>query len=538
MKSVKRVGLYVRLSDEDRHKKDKTIDSESIANQKSMLLKYALDQGWEVVNIYSDDNFSGADNNRPQFNKMIKDCEKGLIDIVLCKTQSRFSRDMEIVEKYLHNKFVEWGVRFVSVVDNADTEIHSNKKSRQINGLINEWYLEDLSDNIRSSLQNKREDGLFLGSFAPYGYLKDPNNKNKLIVDPIASEVVKEIFALYKSGMGYYKIAQHLNAKNILTPTNYKKENGSKFATRSAKFGKNAKWTQDTIARMLRNEVYIGNLAQGRTTYVSYKNHKQINKPKSEWTYCYNTHEPIVDKDTWDYIQEKFKSRVRVSRTTGKIYMLSQKVFCKECGYVFTRDIYHTKDGKTYYMRCKGKRKLNINCDNKYSIRCDELEKIILDEINKQLKLYYSIDELNREYEIRKKALNGNLLTKKESLELEKNSLQQKIEKKNSHFKIMYDDRLNGIISQKDFIIFREKNIKEINEYEQRKNIIDKELSKIENDEVNIKSSQEIFEKYKYIEKLNKKIIDEFIDVIKIGKVDLCTKTRNIDIYFNIIKLD
>ena len=193
----KRVVIYVRLSDEDRYKKNKDDDSESIANQKSMLLKYALEQGWEVVNIYSDDDYSGADNNRPDFNRMLEECEKGNVDIVLCKTQSRFSRDMEIIEKYIHNKFIEWGVRFVSIVDNADTDVEGNKKSRQINGLVNEWYLEDLSKNVRKSLQNKRDDGLFLGSFAPYGYKKDPENKNKLLVDPVAAEVVKEIFSLF-----------------------------------------------------------------------------------------------------------------------------------------------------------------------------------------------------------------------------------------------------------------------------------------------------------------------------------------------------
>lgn len=217
------VGIYTRLSDEDRFKRNKDDDSESIANQKSMLLKYALSQDWEVYNVYSDDDCSGADINRPQFQKLIEDCKNWKIDIVLCKTQSRFSRDMEVVERYIHNKFVEWWVRFVSIVDNADTEVQGNKKARQINGLINESYLEDLSDNIRSSLQNKREDWLYLGSFAPYGYIKDPNNKNKLLIDPVASEVVKEIFELFKSGVGYYNIAKHLNEKGILTPSNYKK---------------------------------------------------------------------------------------------------------------------------------------------------------------------------------------------------------------------------------------------------------------------------------------------------------------------------
>ena len=223
---MEKVGVYCRLSDEDRYKKNKNDDSESIANQKSMLLKYALERNWEVVDIYSDDDYSGAGAYRPDFERLIKDCESGRINLVLCKTQSRFSRDMEVVERYLHNKFVEWGVRFVSIVDNADTDNEANKKSRQINGLVNEWYLEDLSNNIKRSLKNKRDDGLFMGSFAPYGYLKDPNDKHKLIIDYNVAHIVKEIFEKSYNGIGYYKIAQSLNKREIPSPSMYKKEMG------------------------------------------------------------------------------------------------------------------------------------------------------------------------------------------------------------------------------------------------------------------------------------------------------------------------
>lgn len=142
---IEKVGVYCRLSDEDRDKINRTDDSDSIINQRSMCLKYANQNGWDVVDIYSDDDFSGAGTYRPDFERLMKDCESGKINLVLCKSQSRFSRDMGVIEYYLHNKFIEWGVRFVSIIDNADTNVESNKKSRQINGLINEWYLDDLS---------------------------------------------------------------------------------------------------------------------------------------------------------------------------------------------------------------------------------------------------------------------------------------------------------------------------------------------------------------------------------------------------------
>ena len=174
-----KVGVYTRLSNEDRFKKNKNDDSNSIINQKSMCMKYAVNQGWEIIDIYTDDDFSGAGTYRPEFERMLKDCESGRINLVLCKSQSRFSRDMEVIEKYLHNKFILWGVRFVSIVDNADTDEEYNKKSRQINGLMNEWYLDDLSTNIKKSLKNKREDGLFMGSFACYGYRRSEEDKHK-----------------------------------------------------------------------------------------------------------------------------------------------------------------------------------------------------------------------------------------------------------------------------------------------------------------------------------------------------------------------
>lgn len=533
----KRVVIYARLSDEDRYKKNKDDDSESIANQKSMLLKYALEQGWEVVNVYSDDDYSGADNNRPDFNRMLEECEKGNVDIVLCKSQSRFSRDMEIIEKYLHNKFIEWGVRFVSIVDNADTDVEGNKKSRQINGLVNEWYLEDLSKNVRKSLQNKRDDGLFLGSFAPYGYKKDPENKNKLLVDPVAAEVVKEIFEAYKNGDGYYKIAKSLNDRGILTPSNYKKENGSKYVCRSAKYGERTKWCQDTIAGILRNEVYMGNLVQGRKTYISYKNRKQVIKPKDEWTYSYGTHEPIIDVDTWNAVQSKFKSRTRVTRT-GEVYMLSRKVYCKECKQIFTRNLYKTSEGKTAYLKCKGVRLANHECDNSASIRCDVLEKILIDEINKQLDIYYNIDELDRLYAIQKKSVNSNVLTRKETYEKEKEELNIKINKKNDHYKSLYEDKLEGIISQDEFMMLREKFTKEIDEYKKRIEVIEEELLNIKTTEERITTSQSLFKKYKHIEKLTKEIVDEFIDGVLIGKVNPETNERDIDIELNLIRLD
>ena len=155
----------------------------SIQNQKDILSAYALRQGWSIYRIYSDDNYSGSDRNRPEFNQMIEDAKAHKFDIVLCKTQSRFTREIAVVEDIIHGLFQRLGIRFVSPVDNIDTDMTGNKKSRQIHSLVNEWYLEEMSDNIKSALHSRMEHGHHIGAFAPYGYRKDPDKKGHLLIE-------------------------------------------------------------------------------------------------------------------------------------------------------------------------------------------------------------------------------------------------------------------------------------------------------------------------------------------------------------------
>ena len=224
-----KAAIYCRLSEEDTSKLNENDDSGSIQNQKSMLQQYSIEQGWEIYNIYSDDDYAGADRRRPEFNRLLRDAEQRKFDIVLCKTQSRFTRELELVEKYIHGLFPLWGIRFVSIVDNADTANKGNKKSRQINGLVNEWYLEDMSENIRSVLTNRRKNGYHIGAFALYGYKKDPNQKGHLIVDEAAAAVVREVFDLFSQGYGKTAIARLLNDRGIPNPTEYKKLQGLRY---------------------------------------------------------------------------------------------------------------------------------------------------------------------------------------------------------------------------------------------------------------------------------------------------------------------
>lgn len=526
---IEKVGVYCRLSDEDRDKLNKNDDSDSIVNQRSMCLKYANQNGWNVVDIYSDDDFSGAGTYRPDFERLIKDCESGKINLVLCKSQSRFSRDMEVIERYLHNKFIEWQVRFVSIVDNADTSIESNKKSRQINGLINEWYLDDLSTNIKKSLKNKREDGLFMGSFAPYGYDRSEEDKHKLVVDPVAAEVVKKIFQMYAEGNGYHKICEYLNNNNIPPRSVYKKQKGSKFVCSNCDY-KSVRWNPDTIAQILRNEFYIGNLVQGKITSMGYKVHKFKKVAEKDWCRIENSHEAIIDMETWNTVQNRLGTHSKPVKS-GEVHYLSRKVYCMECDKSFMRNVYNVADGKRAYLQCKGAKKHHI-CNNNKAIRMDELETILLNAINDLLNNYYDQNDLKELYQQKDKNNFDNEL-KIKALIKEKENLTKSIENNKNYYRNLFEEKVKGVIEEDMFQLMSKDYFNEIENMLKRIELIDIEIDNLKVIKDDKKEADEILKKYKHIKKLNKVIIDEFIDKVYIGIYDKTTKTRDIEIEWN-----
>ncbi len=425
-----------------------------------------MERGWDVYHIYCDEDYSGADSLRPDFNRMIGAAKEKKFQIILCKTQSRFTRDMELVEKYIHGLFPIWGIRFIAVADNADTEVKGNKKARQINGLVNEWYLEDLSENIRMVLDMKRRQGQYIGGFPIYGYQKDPKDHNHLIIEPEAAEVVRQIFQWSLEGHGKQEIARMLNDQGIPNPTRYKEERG--WASGHPRSNNHGLWNKTTIWRILRNEMYTGVMLQGRRKKVSYKSKVVIDLPEEQWFRVEGTHEAIIDRELFEKVQRGLRLRAKTDGT-GEAHLLSGLVKCMDCGSTMSKTT-NCQQGRrrVSYLRCKlyadsGEKKL---C-TRHSIRLDQLIELVSKRIRYYVQNYYKVEELN---------LPPPRDTGRDALEQEQKSLTAQLEKRSQALKNLYLDKVSGVLSEGQFMELNQDFLAEKSRLERRLAQIDQEL--------------------------------------------------------------
>ncbi len=515
-----KAAIYTRLSEEDRNKLNPTDDSNSIQNQKTMLIQYAMEQGWEVYDIYSDDDYTGSDRRRPQFNRLLDDAKARKFDIVLCKTQSRFTRELELVEKYIHGLFPLWGIRFVSIVDSADTANKGNKKSRQINGLVNEWYLEDMSDNIRSVLTNRRQNGFFIGAFAPYGYMKDPDAKGHLIPDPEAAPIVHEIFQLFAQGYGKTAIARTLNARGIPNPTEYKRLHGLRYqnpATHNSTL-----WKYFAIADILANEIYIGNMVQGKYGSISYKT--KICKPRSkdQWIAVEGTHEPIIDQELWNKVQALIALKAKPF-DTGQIGLFARKARCANCGYVMRS----LKNRGYRYLQCQTRYVSEDACIGAF-IPVNELEQIVIQELRRLSEEYLDRDELERSIEFA-----GNLKRQREQIRADIVMYEKRIGEYAKGIKELYMDKMRGILNEGDFTSLSADFSVEKQKLEELLRTEQKKLAEVDQRLEAGDNRKELVEQYLSMEHLTREMVDILIDHIEIGKRNKENHTIPIEIHWN-----
>lgn len=453
-------AVYTRLSKEDEDKQ--SLESESIQNQKSLLVQYAVERGWDIYQIYCDEDYSGADRLRPDFNRMLEAAGQKKFQIILCKSQSRFTRDMELVEKYIHGLFPIWGIRFIAVADNADTEVKGNKKARQINGLVNEWYLEDLSENVRMVFDMKRRQGQYIGGCPIYGYRKHPTDKNKIVVDPPAAEVVRQIFQWSLEGHGKQEIAHRLNGQGVANPTRYKAERGWSCG-RPGKDGSGL-WSKTTVWRILRNEMYTGVMIQGRRKKASYKSKSLVDVPEAQWYRVEGTHTPIIDREIFDAVQRGLRLRAKSDRT-GQAHLLSGLVKCMDCGCTMSK----SSNGKTAYLRCKryadsGEEKL---C-SRHSIRLDQLADLVSERIRYYVQSFCTLETLN---------VHPAHDNRREALEQARRVLDTQLERRRQALKSLYLDKVSGLLGEDQFAELNRSFLKEKERLELRLDLLGKELA-------------------------------------------------------------
>lgn len=521
------VAIYVRLSDEDRDKKYKGDESASIQNQKSMLTAYCKERNWDIYDIYVDEDYSGTDRNRPAFNRMLKDCENGNVNLVLCKDQSRFSRDIVTVETYINDKFLEWGIRFVGVADNSDSDNEMYATMRLMQGAYNEMYVRDISTKIRKTLTHKREQGQFTGSFAPYGYAVDPKNKNHLVIDTIAAENVKKIFDLYVNGNGYRTIVQYLNDQGIPSPSLYKKMNGSKFYNHNGQ-GSTSEgfWTQTTIYTILRNETYTGTLVQGKSHSVSYKNHKKKKVSPEDWIRVPDTHEAIIDSATWNKAQERIQERQRVSRVTQVLNPLSGKVKCAVCGKSMKRNVYWNKKHTIQYygLQCGTYKIGAMNCANTKQISGKDLETFIIQQINTHIRKLCNADKITLIDRQQEKIQELTETTKKYN---------EQVKEKEVKLTRVYEDYIEDVISIEQYKIISVKISGEITELRSKCENVQSQLKRTEDLRTQETDKKTLIHKYLYVDKLTYDVVDDFIESILIGEYEI-GKDRKIIINWKI----
>jgi DNA invertase Pin-like site-specific DNA recombinase len=509
-------AVYCRLSKEDVDKDFGKTVSESIKNQKSMLEEYALERRWTVYDYYVDEDFSGSDRNRPEFNRLITDSLLGRFNIVLCKKQARFARDIEYVEKYIHGLFSERQIRFVAVLDNIDTGAVSRsvRKASQINSLVDEWYLSDLSENIIASLDTKRRNAEFIGSWAPYGYKKDPGNKNALIIDLEASEIVKSIFARYRNGSGISSIARDLNARSIPNPLLYKQLKGEKINPNPNKSTETRYlWSPSTVSSILHNRTYTGDLIQGKYRKASYKSKKLLRIPKEDWIVIPNCHVGIVDKDAWEEVQKRLSSGSRVTLAGKSRSLFTGLIFCGECGSKLVSSGGSSGGRRVSYLCCSGHKRSKDICPGA-RIEASLLEDLLLSRINALTAV--SLDEACLLSQIGHDRICSH--SDRPRLESVLQALEARLSLMDRKKGILYSDRLSGVISCEQYLEFKAKLERESKNLQLEQRSLRDELSSYE-EKLPDPADGTSLQKFTFSRsQLTREIVEQLVETIYIGR--------------------
>lgn len=494
------VGIYIRLSRED---DDKTFESESITNQKSLLSQYVKENNLRVYDYYIDDGFSGTNFDRPGFKRLLEDIELKRVNMVITKDMSRLGRDYigtgNLIEKY----FPEYNVRYIAVTDNIDTFLdNSNNDIAPFKAIMNDMYAKDISKKVRASLTAKMKDGKYVGGRTPYGYANDPNDKNHLIIDDEQSIIVRRIFDMTLEGYTYYKIAKVLTNENIKTPAQYYSFNWRHDYNRKV-----GEWHAKTIQDILTNKIYTGDLVQHRRTKVNYKVKKVVRINPDNYIVVPNTHDPIIEKELFEEVQKRLPKNVGRNEKKEH-FLLDGLLYCGDCGHRISVQPRRKRDNRCYticnYYRTYMKKNYCTTHSNNY----DVLEGMVLDTL-KELCLNY----------VDKKSIKENVISSvanddKAMLKKELDILTGEIKSINDNLDNIYIDKLNKRITEVQFERVKVKLNNELKIKQERYN----DLNKNVNDNLDIESKNKIIEKYidecLSMKKLSRELILNLIDKV------------------------
>ena len=436
-------ALYCRLSQDD----GLDGDSNSIQNQKRILEQYAIDHRFPNPQFYVDDGYSGASFNRPDFQRMMADMEDGKIGIIITKDLSRLGRNQLHTGLYIEERFPQFGVRYIAINDNVDTENAESSELMPFKNLFNEWFVRDTSRKIRAVQRAKAERGERLGTRAPYGYQKDENTKGRLLVDEEAAAVVRRIFALCAAGNGPSQIARVLRREQVLCPAMYAYQRfGSGHS--GLDMAKPYNWNSDTVANMLENELYIGNTINMKYSTKSYKDKRRMEHPRDECMVIEGSHEALIDKETWDIVQRVRQHRRRPTKME-ELNKYSGLVVCADCGSVMVLHRAHTMSASYNHFTCRTYKKEGAEVCTAHYIREQILDEVVLEDIRR---VTARVREHPREF--------AAYISGKQSAELQREirrrekgltALNQRARELDAIFKRLYEDSVLGRITEEQF---------------------------------------------------------------------------------------
>lgn len=524
-----KVAIYLRLSKEDDDlscSSGAKSESNSISNQRKLIYDFMKSHPeLELYDEYKDDGKSGSNFDRAEFQRMMKDIEAGKVNCVVVKDQSRFGRDYIDVGKYKEKIFPKLGVRFITINEGYDSlsATSSDDLAFTINSFVYDFYIRDISTKIRTNLTAKKQNGEYAGAFVAYGYVKDSNDKSKLVVDQFAADVVRDIFRWKIEGLSPQNIAVRLNELGIPSPAEYKKLSGSNYKT-SFQTSSKAVWSHVSVRRILKNEIYLGVMIQGKRTTPNYKTKTVVTKAESEWLRVEGTHEAIISVRDFELVQELLRddTHCRAGDVTVPVY--AGRIYCGDCGAAAVRKTVSYAGRRYVYYVCNANKHDKTVC-SRHSIREDILSQVIYQTVRHQIDLLLDVDKALRQFE--------NLSWEKHKLKQLDASIeiQEEVVRKNNTLRLgIYEDLRAGLLDRSEYESLKKELAERIAEATAAIEKLNKEKREILDGVSKQQSWIEQFRQYENVTELTRPMVIHLIERINIfedSNIEIVFRHRN-----------